>query len=208
MRNRNCSRSLGSNPAAHVRVIVQKTAPDVGVEALVTRLGGTVTKDLSIIHAFAADLPTSAVATLASAQGVRWISRDGPVVQSGGPDGTVNTTALVNTYNGALNVDKVWAQGYQGSSINVAVVDSGWTNHEDFRATPAGGNMRLLTRVGFNGNETNLDDHNAHGIHVAGIIGGNGRTSERPVHRHRSDGQPDQRQGRRSDRPGHRLGRR
>jgi len=40
------------HPAANVGVIVQKTNSGASVEGLVTRLGGTVTKDLHIINAF------------------------------------------------------------------------------------------------------------------------------------------------------------
>ena len=44
--------------------------------------GGVVTKDLHIINAFAADVPASAVPTLAQAGGVRWISLDAPTKQT------------------------------------------------------------------------------------------------------------------------------
>lgn len=47
--------------------------------------------------------------------------------------------------------------------------------------------MGLLTRVSFNDNETNLDDHYDHGIHVMGIVGGNGAVSKSAVHRDRAD---------------------
>jgi len=165
------------HPAANVGVIVQKTNSGASVEGLVTRLGGTVTKDLHIINAFAAKMKAGDVLQLASAEGVRWISLDAPIDHSGGPDGAVNVGALLNVYNQAIGADKVWAMGYQGSPVTVAVVDSGWTMHQDFRALPSGGSNRLLTKVGFNGNEKNLDDHYGHGDHVMGIIGGNGSKS-------------------------------
>ncbi len=165
-------------PDASVSVIVQKTGSGPNVEGLVARMGGAVTQDLHIINAFAAKMRAGDVLQLAGAEGVRWISLDAPIDYSGGPDGTVNMGALLTVYNQAIGADKVWSMGYQGSSVTVAVVDSGFTGHEDFRAFPSGGPMRLLTRVGFNGHETNLDDHYAHGDHVMGIIGGNGRKSK------------------------------
>jgi len=67
------------NPEARVPIIVQKLASDNAVEARVAELGGTVTKDLSIINAFAAELPAAQVVTLATEPGVRWISLDAPV---------------------------------------------------------------------------------------------------------------------------------
>lgn len=70
------------HPSSRVNVIVQKAPHAFGVEDLVTRLGGTVTKDLHIINAFAADVPGSAVPTLARAENVRWTSLDAPTKQS------------------------------------------------------------------------------------------------------------------------------
>src|SRR5436305_14681562 len=49
-----------SHPDAAVSVIVQKLVKDNSVETLVTKLGGTVTKDLHIINAFAATMPAKA----------------------------------------------------------------------------------------------------------------------------------------------------
>lgn len=111
-------------PTTRVKIIVQKSTTDQGLEALVERLGGAVTMDLSIINAFAADVPASIVPTLAAAASVRWISLDAPMQQSGGSDGAVNTANLLNVYNKAIRADALWAQGYQGSSVGVAVVDS------------------------------------------------------------------------------------
>src|SRR5437867_10052501 len=70
------------HPNAVVGVIVQKTVQDNSVEQLVTRLGGTVTKDLHIINAFAANLPAKAVPELAKSAGVRWVSLDASVVKT------------------------------------------------------------------------------------------------------------------------------
>ena len=46
-----------ARPEAKISVIVQKTVKDSRLEDLVARLGGTVTSDLHIINAFAAELP-------------------------------------------------------------------------------------------------------------------------------------------------------
>jgi len=162
-------------PGQIVQIIIEKTGPSENTEQAVKLLGGKVSAKLDIIHAFVAEVRAGALPQLARLSSVRAIALDAPVKQSGGPDGTLNAGALQSVYDSAIGAERVWAQGYQGSSVTVAVVDSGWTGHEDFRATPSGGEMRLLTRVGFNGNETNLDDHYAHGVHVAGVIGGNGR---------------------------------
>ena len=69
-------------PAQTVNVIVQKLGTDTGVEDLVTRLGGEVTRDLHIINAFAARVPVAAVTELAQSPGVRWVSLDAPMVST------------------------------------------------------------------------------------------------------------------------------
>jgi serine protease AprX len=165
-----------AQPEAKVSVIVQKTVRDSRLEDLVTRLGGTVTCDLSIINAFAAEIKAADVAQLAQAEGVRWVSLDAPMVTTNGPDGTVNTTNLKNVYDKTVRADLAWAHGYQGSGIGVAVVDSG-VNWQTDLYTVMGAN-RVTGNVRFNTdyNPTFYDNY-GHGSHIAGIVGGNGRSA-------------------------------
>jgi serine protease AprX len=72
-----------SAPNALVDVIVQRQGAADALPALVRRLGGEITTDLSIINAFGARLPAATVVELARAPGVRWVSLDAPVAQSG-----------------------------------------------------------------------------------------------------------------------------
>ena len=53
------------NPSQMVRVIVQQMAGTTGAEAQVAKLGGQVTRDLSIINAFAAEITAEAAVELA-----------------------------------------------------------------------------------------------------------------------------------------------
>jgi serine protease AprX len=151
-------------PTAHLNIIVQKQATNHQVETLVTQLGGTVTLDLSIINGFAAQVPADALPTLATAAGVKWISFDAPMVKSGGPDGAVRTSNLRTVYNQAIRADQLWAQGYQGSSVGVAVLDSGL----DLAAPDLSNHVSVLLGGA---------DWYGHGTHVAGIIGGNGASA-------------------------------
>jgi serine protease AprX len=165
-------------PDQMVSVIVQKVANNADAEALVAALGGVVTKDLTIINAFAAQLTAAAARELAQHRSVNWVSLDAPVVQSGGPDGTVSTTALLNTYNAAIGADRLWAEGYQGSSVTVAVVDSGIADLNDFKQSYGGnGGLRIQTTVSIVGGSDFGKDWYGHGTHVAGVIGGNGTLS-------------------------------
>ncbi len=163
-----------AQPTARLKVIVQKTAHDTSLEALVARLGGRVTLDLHIINAFAAELPAQAVATVAGAGGVRWVSLDAPVVKTDCTD-CVNTNRLQNVYDQAIRADQVWGDG-QGYGVGVAVLDSGINPAQDLY-TPMG-RSRLVASAAFNDdwNRTVYDGY-GHGTHVAGIIGGNGGAS-------------------------------
>ena len=70
------------SPDAKVNVIVQKSVKDSSVEDLATRLGGTVTQDLHIINAFAAEMTAKEAAELAKSNGVKWISPNSPVAKT------------------------------------------------------------------------------------------------------------------------------
>jgi serine protease AprX len=173
-------------PEQTVAVIVQKVTTSRQAETLVAELGGRITHDLTFINAFGAELTAGAARELAASPAVRWVSPNGPMVHSGGPDGAVNTANLLNVYNRAIRADQVWAQGYQGSSVTVAVVDSGVADHADLRAG-SGSRVRASYQCRVRSSSTNnyvqicrdvnLGDGNGHGTYVAGVIGGNGAQS-------------------------------
>jgi serine protease AprX len=156
-------------------VIVQKRVQDNSVEEMVARLGGKVTTDLSIINGFAAEIMAKNVLALAQADGVRSVSWDAPVEKTDCSDCTT-TGKLTNTYIKAINADKLWPQKIQGQGIGVAVVDSGINWQTDLYTYQ--GINRVVANVAFNNgyNQTAMDAF-GHGSHVAGVIGGNGRSS-------------------------------
>jgi len=114
---------------------------------------------------------------------VRWISFDAPVIRQGGPDEAIETANLLNAYIRVIGADSVWAEGYQGSGVTVAVVDSGIRsnykgkklsdlNYSDSRRS------RVLYSESFSTDSKNVQDEFGHGTHVAGIMGGNGELSD------------------------------
>lgn len=115
------------HPTDMVSVIVQKTVPDAPLEERVVKLGGTVTKDLHILRAFAAKLPGRAVFQLAANPQVRWISLDGPVESAGKGGGKDTTPSLptTNSYLDTLNVRPLWNQGLRGDGIGIA--ETNWS---------------------------------------------------------------------------------
>ena len=111
-----------AQPEAMLGVIVQKTVKDSSVEELVTRLGGVVTQDLSLINAFAAELPGKAVPELAQAGGVRWVSLDAPTVSSSIDGSTATRSTSDNIYiTWATQLGTVARTTFSRSS---AIVDS------------------------------------------------------------------------------------
>ncbi len=174
-----------TQPDALTQIIVQKQTNDAHLEALIEALGGVVTVDLHIINAFGAMLPAKALPRLAAAEGVRWISTDAPMVDAGGPDGPVVTANLRNVYNSAVRADQAWAQGYQGSGIGVAVVDSSLDRYAaDFAGRVTASVWVKTRKISLSGGYStrvsitnSYADSFGHGTHVAGVIGGNGAAS-------------------------------
>jgi serine protease AprX len=85
---------------------------------------------------------------------------------------------LKNAYIKSIGADRLWlgTPKLQGTGIGVAVVDSG-INWQPDLYTLSGSN-RVVANVRFNTdyNATTFDNY-GHGSHVAGIVGGNGRSS-------------------------------
>ena len=164
-------------PQATMGVILQKIATATDIEQRVAQLGGTITLDLHIINAFAAELTGQAALTLARMDGVRWISLDSPTIKPSVCGSCVDTANLKSVYNKVIGADRLWNEGpkyLQGQGVGVAVVDSGLNPADDYYNVS--GQSRLVVSAKFNNgyNQSSFDGY-GHGQHVAGIIGGNGR---------------------------------
>ncbi len=166
--------AAATHPAQEVRVIVQKAGAGSGPEQQARDLGGRITQDLHLIHAFAAELPAGAVLALAAGADIRWISLDAPVAESAS-SAPVDLSALVSAYPQAVHAADLWntAPALQGQGIGVAVVDSGIN-----RGHPDLSGSRVIAEEKFNSNTASMADQNGHGTHIAGIIAGNGTASQ------------------------------
>ena len=69
-----------------------------------------------------------------------------------------------------INAPLMWNKGYTGDGVKVAILDSGCVQHPDLISNIIGGKNFTAE-----GSETDYNDLNGHGTHVAGIIAGNGK---------------------------------
>jgi len=160
---------------ADVGVVVQAVAGRRdGAEREVMRLGGRVTRDLPIVHGFAATLPADSVPALARHDGVTVVSEDRPVrVQS-----TPTTDGNGPLAPRVVRAPEAWAAGATGEDVTVALVDSGVADdlpdlagrlvqvHDERTGEPA-------SCYDLSG-EGHCDDTYGHGTFMAGLIAGNG----------------------------------
>jgi len=169
--------ALSTYRTGSVPVIVQTTAASASVQAAVVRLGGTITRPLPIVDGFAATVPARALPSIASLSGVRVISLDRRVlVAEGGGNGSANSV-----YPKVVRSDDTNAAGYKGQGVTVAVVDTGIAAVSDLagRIVPVqngglfGGTSPCKNFTG----DSNCNDAYGHGTFVAGIIAGNGASS-------------------------------
>jgi len=184
------SPDLASAPAGQTQqVIIQYYKAPSGVETgLLGLLGGVLKLVLGPINAIVEDILPSQLNGIASDPNVKYISLDRTVVAHQ----AVDITAAEYTTE-PINAPAVWSEGYTGSNVGIAVIDSGITPVADLGSQSLlGGVTNLLSSLGeaapgavgrivysqnFVPNENDALDHYGHGTLVAGLIAGNGAES-------------------------------
>jgi serine protease AprX len=171
------AQAAAQTPDKILSIIVQKADKSSQAEALVQRLGGSITNDLHIINAFTAEMTASAAKALAAESTVKWVSLDASMT-SADCSQCIATNNLANTYIRTIRADKTWNNSpyIQGRGIGVAIVDSGINPNGDLYTTM--GVNRQVADIRFNTDyNQNTSDGYGHGTHVSSIVGGDGSES-------------------------------
>ncbi len=185
-----------ADPGSIVHVIVQFNHHDESEwDSTLSAHGGTVHRHFAKTRALAAEVPAGRLKELADEPGISYVSIDRPLTSKGGPvppapvppapvppgpvpPGPVQSIAQGPEYTiQPINAPALWSQGYFGTGIGVAVIDSGIANLPDLGPQP-GAPQRLLFNATFPSNLAGgPQDSYGHGTHVAGLIAGNGSHS-------------------------------
>ena len=159
-------RAASADLGETVEVVVQALNPFAARQA-VERHGGEVTYDLPIIDAVVADVPAAMVPGLAGDTSVRAVTPNAPMhVQ-----GITPPHEAAAVYSKVVGADKLWFEGVKGAGATVALVDTGIAPVPDLAG-------RVIGRVDFTTEMNPFTDSFGHGTFVAGVIAGNGSSSD------------------------------
>ncbi|MPZ69576.1 MAG: S8 family serine peptidase [Actinobacteria bacterium] len=157
-----------------VSVIVRElpgagSAPEAAVQAA----GGSVGRHIKLIDGFVAGVPEGSLDALRSSSGVHSVTLNGKVtlLESKGASEAAYTGEMQNVAE-IIGADDVWAAGFTGEGVDVALIDSGVAPVEGLLGADKIVNGPDLS---FEGSfpEVRYLDTFGHGTHMAGIIAGN-----------------------------------
>ena len=152
------------NPEAPIDVIVQfknaSGASDVAAD------GATTKTELPLLNAELVTVKGSNLTNLAAHSSVAYISPDRAV------RGSLNHVVT------AVNADLAYANGWNGTGVGIAVIDSGISQGIYDLNTDNNYSSRIVYSQSFVPGDSSSGDAYGHGTHIAGIIAGNGYSSE------------------------------
>ncbi len=163
----------GAAPAsaatAPVSVIVQGVSAPT-VRTLVGLAGGRTVASLPLVNGVLAQLPSSNAIGLLQTLGLTAVP-NAPVAVDGLVGALPATTPAANSFRDETGADALAPTGITGKGVGVAVLDTGIAPLPDF------GN-RLVAGADFSGDGNALQDGYGHGTFVAGLIAGDGSSSD------------------------------
>ena len=154
----------GGKAGATVDVIIQfKQKPTAAHHQKVRNKGGALKTKFDFIKAAHYSVPVEALDALANDPDVAYIS----------PDRKVRGTAAMAPVITAVNADIATSQGWDGTGIGVAVIDSGVGTVDDLNSDGNSNPSRVVYSQSFVPGDASTADAYGHGTHVAGIVAGN-----------------------------------
>jgi serine protease AprX len=136
--------------------------------------GGSVKRHMHSIHSMSADVPAYLLSNIAADPNIAYISIDRKVGAREVPFAAAEYTIE------PINAPSAWWQGYLGTGVGVAVIDSGINAVDDLSLNPllpVSRENRIVYSENFVTTENTTADLYGHGTHVAGLIAGNGADS-------------------------------
>ena len=168
-----------ADPDAEYDVIVEGKTKRLGAvetsRAAVKLEGGKAKFGLRIVRATAAQIKGSRLLKLSRNSDIDYISSDRPMSVTWDPAFDAGRAGSPGVL--AVKAPSVWQQlGVTGKGVGVAVVDSGVHPHPDLAG-------RIVAAVDFTSavpttSNVPLTDLGGHGTHVAGLIAGDGKSSD------------------------------
>lgn len=169
---------LGLSPAAPavsegavkiVSVIVQGSNSAAEAREAVESVGGTVTRNLPIIKGVSADVPSGALSLLEANSAIFQVTPNEKVGFHGDADGG-NITHRIQK---VVRAQKGWSEGITGRGVTVGLLDTGVYQHPDLAGRVICG-ADLTAEAG---TPAECQDTFGHGTFMAGLIAGNGASS-------------------------------
>ncbi len=145
-----------------VPVIIQFKEGNRALLNEITRLSSSFKGDLPLINGMAGKISTEIIHELSTASEIDYISFDSGVY------------SLLDVALPSMDANFPHEKGYEGKGVGVAVLDTGVAAHNDLIKPQ---NRIVAFKDLVNGRKEPYDD-NGHGSHVAGIIAGNGYSSD------------------------------
>lgn len=155
------SAKIMSQSLEEVPVIVQFNRNGLNLKNNISSLTNRIKSNLPLIDGFAGLLSTETIYRIVSNPEVDYISFDSKVY------------TLLDIATPAMDAYFPHDKGYEGEGITIAVIDTGVAPHYDLTRP----NNRIIGFKDMINNKEIPYDDNGHGTHVAGIIAGNGFSS-------------------------------
>jgi len=160
-------------------IVVFTVNPEAGCAAVKAASPGTVIeKTYTLIPAALMKIPSADVFNVAGLPEVRsiWLNSQVKLTSSLGAKGSSGAGTNVN-----FDVKQIWDEGFNGSGVIIAVLDSGIdSSHpdlDDLDDDPSTNDSKIIASVSMVDYDPFPYDFNGHGTYVAGIVAGTGVAS-------------------------------